>query len=209
MSNKKEKLKELTPRQNEILKSIKRTLAKRGFAPSIREIGEAVGLSSSSTVHSHLRTLEKKGFIRYNHSKPRTIELLLQKNVIYLPVIEEKALKNIDQINQDILETFAIQSDFLDSEEAFLVKVKSLSLKDIGILPGDYVVLKKQNQAKDNDLVAAQVGSEILLRRYIKTSDHIRLEAENRLFKPVFIKRIKTIGIIQGVIRKIEKVNGQ
>jgi len=197
--------KKITPRQKEILKYIHKTIKQHGFAPSIREIGTAVGLTSSSTVHSHLNKLEINGFIKRHPSKPRTIEVSRIKQTVYIPILDNEQITSIENLEDETLDTFILPADFAGSENIFMTKVTGASLKNIGIYPGDYILVEKTQNYKNNDLVLALIDNEFSPRRYININNegNVILAVENENYKNVAGNDYKIVGKITGVIRKI------
>ncbi|MFH1454217.1 MAG: transcriptional repressor LexA [Armatimonadota bacterium] len=195
--------KKITPRQKEILKFIHKTIKKHGFSPSIREIGEAVGLSSSSTVHSHLNRLEFNGFIKRHPAKPRTIEVSSIKHIIYLPVLDNKQITSVDNLDEEILDTFILPADFVESENSFMTKVTSASLKDAGIYPDDNIIVNKTQNFKNGDLVLVLIDNEFSPRRYESVDGSVNLAAENQNYKDVPMGDFQIVGKITGIVRKI------
>ena len=199
---------ELTPRQRQILDFIKRTVRDRGYPPSVREIGEAVGLSSSSTVHGHLARLEEKGYIRRDPTKPRAIEVLddlpaVRKPMVNVPVLGRVPAGQPLLAVQNIEDFFPMPLDFTEHEDVFMLRVRGDSMKGAGILDGDYVVVRRQPSATNGDIVVALVGEEATVKRFYREADHVRLQPDNPDFPPIVTREVQVLGRVIGVLRKI------
>ncbi|MBM3465489.1 MAG: transcriptional repressor LexA [Armatimonadetes bacterium] len=208
---------ELTRRQMEILEVIRRGVSERGFPPSIREIGERVGLSSSSTVHCHLRNLEEKGFIKRDPARPRCIEILSDPlevaarapepepdpdwpaGVGYFPLLED--LASVAPGYQPM--RIPLPRDLAGGDDAFLFQVEGDSMRDAAILHGDLVVARRRVEAEDGDIVVALVNQEITVKRYFRGNGHVRLEPDNRRMKPIFVRDAQILGKVVAVIRRV------
>ncbi|MFH0801924.1 MAG: transcriptional repressor LexA [bacterium] len=188
----------LTDRQSGILDFILATINKKGYPPSIREIGNAVGLSSSSTVHSHLKALEIKGFIRRDSSKPRTIEV-----TDHSPIVSPCVLLPLLEKGRETREKFPVPAAMLSDAPGFLVRMQGESMKEAAILDGDYVVARRQDRAEDGDLVVALVEEETIIRRYFGFRDYVRLEPENRRLTSILLREVTILGRVMGVLRQL------
>ncbi|MCX7903985.1 MAG: transcriptional repressor LexA [Caloramator sp.] len=193
-------------KQQEILDFIKKEIATRGYPPSVREICEAVGLRSTSTVHGHLERLEKKGFIRRNPSKPRAIELVNNvtlKEVINIPIVGDVAAGQPILAIENIEDSFPLPSDFIKiSNDAFILKVKGDSMIEKGIYDGDYLIVEQQSTANNGDIVVALVDDSATVKTFYKENDFIRLQPENSSMEPIIVKDCKILGKVKGLIRK-------
>lgn len=202
-------MRDLTPRQREILEFIKREVQQRGYPPSVREIGQAVGLSSSSTVHGHLNKLEKKGYIRRDPTKPRAIELLDERarasrtELIYAPVVGRVTAGEPILAVENIETYFPLPKEFSGSGELFLLAVRGDSMRNAGILDGDYVIVRQQPEAVNGDIVVALIGEEATVKRFFKENGHIRLQPENEAYEPIIGTDIQVLGKVIGVYRKL------
>ena len=199
---------DLTPRQKQILEFIKQTVRQRGYPPSVREIGEALGLSSSSTVHGHLSRLEEKGYIRRDPTKPRAIEVLtdngrVRKPVVYVPVLGRVAAGQPLLAVQNIEDFFPMPLDFTENEQVFMLRVRGDSMKGAGILDGDYVVVRPQPSAVNGEIVVALVGEEATVKRFYREGDHVRLQPENPDFPPIVTRDVQVLGKVIGLLRKV------
>ncbi len=205
----------LTERQRQVLHFIKDEIRKRGYPPSVREIGEAVGLSSSSTVHGHLARLEEKGFLRRDPTKPRAIEVLddepkLTKRVVNIPVVGRVTAGQPILAVENVEDHFPLPADFLrgDAEnDVFFLTVQGDSMIEAGILDGDYVLVRRTHTARNGEIVVAQVPGpddmEATVKRFYKESGHIRLQPENRHMDPILVKDCTILGKVVGLVRRM------
>jgi repressor LexA len=202
---------DLTKRQQEIFEFIKRYSARHGYPPTVRDIGRAVGLASSSTVHAHLANLEKVGLLRRDPSKPRAIELLDKavdsvKSIVKpagLPLVGQVAAGNpvlAEENIEDYIETPAVAGG---QDGEYLLRVRGESMIDAGILPDDLVVVRRQETAVDGDIVVALVGEEATVKRFFQESDHIRLQPENATMEPIRTKEVQILGKVIGLMRSM------
>lgn len=201
---------DLNARQQTILDFIKREIRAKGYPPSVREIGEAVGLSSSSTVHGHLAQLEAKGYLRRDPTKPRAIEVLdenidlLGKEMVPLPVIGRITAGEPILAVENIEDTFPLPFDFIRTRDAFVLSVKGESMIEAGILDGDYVVVRQQSVARNGDIVVALLGEEeATVKRFFKENDHVRLQPENPYMEPIITSDVRVLGKVIGVFRRV------
>ena len=206
---------DLTDRQRQILDLISETVSKRGYPPSVREIGEAVGLSSPSTVHSHLTALEKTGYVRRDPSKPRAIEIIDDgSNVEALhraptrdvPLVGRIAAGSPILADEDIQEIYPLPTELVGNEPVFMLDVRGDSMVDAGIFDGDYVVVRRQPTAANGQIVAALVGEdEATVKRFRRKDGRVILEAENPAYAPmVFTEGVEILGIVVAVLRRVE-----
>ncbi len=199
--------KKLTSRQGAILKYIKKVIDERGYPPSVREIGEAVGLRSSSTVHSHLVNLEKKGYIRRDPTKPRAIEVLGNRSsAVQVPVVGRVAAGLPILAVENIETTFPLPSSFLNNTtDVFMLTTKGNSMINAGIYDGDYLVVNQQHTAEDGDIVVALLNDEnATVKRFFKEKDCVRLQPENDLMDPIRSKKVVILGKVIGLFRKLD-----
>ena len=203
--------KELTKRQQEIFDFIKKYSAKYGYPPTVRDIGKAVGLASSSTVHAHLANLEKIGLLRRDPSKPRALELLDRAAEGVKSLVQPNGLPLVGHVaaGQPVLAEENIE-DYVDvpavaggEEGEYLLRVRGDSMKNAGILEGDFVVVRPQETAQDNDIVVALVGEEATVKRFFRENDHVRLQPENPAMEPIRSKEVRVLGQVVGVLRKV------
>jgi repressor LexA len=202
---------DLTKRQQEIFDFIKRYSAKYGYPPTVRDIGKAVGLASSSTVHAHLANLEKAGLLRRDPSKPRALELLDKAADAVKSVVSPSGLPLVGSVaaGQPILAEENIE-DYVQVPEVaggdegeFVLRVRGESMKNAGILPGDFVVVRPQETAGDGEIVVALVGEEATVKRFFRESDHVRLQPENETMDPIRSREVRLLGRVVGVFRKV------
>jgi repressor LexA len=200
---------DLTKRQKEIFDFIRRYAAKTGYPPTVREIGKAVGLHSSSTVHAHLSNLEKIGLLRRDPSKPRAIELLFDKakKTIRpdsgLPLVGQVAAGAPILAAENIEEYLEIPDVIGGEDGDYILQVRGESMKDAGILEGDYVVVRPSDDAADGAIVVALIGEEATVKRIFHESDHIRLQPENEALEPILTTEARVLGRVVGVFRKV------
>jgi repressor LexA len=205
---------DLTKRQQEIFDFIKRYSAKYGYPPTVRDIGKAVGLASSSTVHAHLANLEKIGLVRRDPTKPRALELLdraaagvqagmqtfLQPG---LPLVGQVAAGQ-PIVAEENIEEYIQTPSFAGGEDGeFLLRVRGDSMQDAGIIEGDLVVVRPQENAQDGDIVVALVGEEATVKRFFQESDHVRLQPENTSMEPIRSRDVRVLGKVVGLMRNI------
>ena len=201
---------DLTKRQQEIFDFIKRYSAKYGYPPTVRDIGKAVGLASSSTVHAHLANLEKIGLLRRDPTKPRAIELLDRaaagvRSLVRsgLPLVGQVAAGQ-PVLAEENIEEYVPTPDLAGGEEGdYLLRVRGDSMMNIGILDGDLVVVKRQEAADDGDIVVALVGEDATVKRYFKESDHVRLQPENDSMEPIRSREVRVLGKVVGLMRSL------
>ena len=207
--------KDLTKRQQEIFDFIKRYSSAHGYPPTVRDIGKAVGLASSSTVHAHLANLEKVGLLRRDPSKPRALELLdratstmadAAKSVVRpsgLPLVGNVAAGQ-PIVAEENVEDFVQVPELAGGDEGeFVLTVRGDSMKNAGILAGDYVVVRKQQTATNGDIVVALVGEDATVKRFFREADHVRLQPENEAMEPIRTREARLIGRVVGVMRKV------
>jgi repressor LexA len=202
---------ELTDRQRQILDFIRSEIHRRGFPPSVREIGEAVGLSSSSTVHSHLTALEDKGFLRRDPSKPRALEVLDYRDtdraidydgVRAVPLLGQVAAGAPLLAAENIEATMSLPIEMAD-ESTFILRVRGDSMIEAGILDGDFVVVRQQNTASDGDIVVALIGDDATVKRFFKEADRVRLQPENSALEPIYVREVMILGKVVALFRRI------
>jgi repressor LexA len=198
----------LTKRQQEIFDFIRRYWAKYGYPPTVREIGKAVGLASSSTVHAHLANLERSGLLKRNPAKPRALELLFDKakqaiTPNGLPLVGQVAAGQPILAEENIEEYVQVPAIAGGEEGEYVLRVSGESMRDAGILEGDYVVVRPQDSARNGDIVVALLGEDATVKRFFKEKDHVRLQPENPAMEPIRSKDVRVLGQVVGVFRKI------
>jgi repressor LexA len=212
---------DLTKRQQEIFDFIKRYSAEHGYPPTVRDIGKAVGLASSSTVHAHLANLERLGVLRRDPTKPRAIELLdrVRDEVVgavgsVIDTVRDGARPGLPLIGQvaagqpilaeENIEEY-VQVPPLAGGEAgeYVLRVRGESMRDVGILEGDYVVVRPQDTASDGEIVVALVGEEATVKRFFREADHVRLQPENAEMEPIRSQDVRVLGRVVGLFRSV------
>lgn len=194
-------------KQAEIYEFIKNQVSTKGYPPSVREICEAVNLSSTSTVHGHLTRLEKKGLIRRDSTKPRAIELLqephMKKEMIDIPIVG-KVTAGIPILAEERIEDYlTLPLDFVNSSnELFILKVQGDSMIEAGIHDRDLAIIEQTSTASNGDIVVALIGNEATIKRFFKEKGHIRLQPENSTMDPIIVPDCKILGKLSGIYRK-------
>ncbi|QQK76233.1 transcriptional repressor LexA [Salicibibacter cibarius] len=209
-------MKKLSQRQETILEFIKDNVKKKGYPPSVREIGEAVNLASSSTVHGHLARLEKKGYIRRDPTKPRAIEVLHldeDGNEIaeadkpasaYVPLIGKVTAGVPITAVENVESYMPLPDDFVGSDQVFMLTIEGDSMIDAGILDGDQVIVRQQPTADNGDIIVAMTDEqEATVKRFYNEGDHIRLQPENQTLEPIILDNCQVLGKVSGVFRTI------
>jgi repressor LexA len=201
---------DLTKRQQEIFDFIKRYSARYGYPPTVRDIGKAVGLASSSTVHAHLSNLERIGLLRRDPTKPRAIELLDRaasgvRNLVRpgLPLVGQVAAGQPVLAEENIEEYVQTPSFAGGDQGGYLLRVRGDSMKNVGILDGDLVVVKQQDEADDGEIVVALVGEEATVKRFYREADHVRLQPENEAMQPIRSRDVRVVGRVVGLMRSL------
>ncbi len=202
--------KKISAKQTEILEYIKTRILKQGFPPSVRDICEAVHLKSTSSVHSHLETLEKKGYIRRDPAKPRAIEILddefqfMRREVAQVPMVGHVAAGEPILAQQNIENYFPIPMEFMPDKQTFMLKVHGESMVNAGILDGDYVLVQKQDTASNGEMAAVLIEEEATVKTFYKEKKAIRLQPENDTMDPIFVTDCVILGKVIGVFRFIK-----
>lgn len=213
---------EINKREKAILKYVEKQILANGYPPSVREIGKAVGLSSTATVHGYLAKLEEKGYLKKEDKKGRTLKLLkggngepisnnknqgkdfyTQRELVEVPVIGKITAGEPILAVENVTDTFPIPIDFVGNSEAFMLKVRGESMIEAGILDGDNILVKKQNTARNGEIVVALIGDEATVKTFYKESDHIRLQPENSSMDPIIVPTCEILGKVAGVFRKM------
>jgi repressor LexA len=198
---------QLTERQNKILDYIKYVTRMRNYPPSVREIGEAVGLSSSSTVHNHLNQLERRGLIKRDASKSRTVQLVNEKeiddkrrNAVAVPIVGNVAA-GVPILAEQNIEDHLMLSPDMAQEGNFLLHVRGDSMINAGILDGDLVLVRPQQEASNGAIVVALVDGDATVKRFERGNGHVKLVAENPAYEPIVTTNVSLVGVVRGVIR--------
>lgn len=197
----------ITAKQQEILDYIKSEILSRGYPPAVREICEAVHLKSTSSVHSHLETLEKNGYIRRDPTKPRAIEImdddfnLVRREIVNVPVIGDIAAGEPIFAEQNIEGYFPILPEDMPSGNAFMLNVRGESMINVGIYDGDRILVKEQNTASNGEIVVALVEDSATVKTFYKENGHYRLQPENDTMEPIIVDRVEILGKVVGLFR--------
>jgi repressor LexA len=199
---------DLTKRQREIFDFIRRYLRKYGYPPTVREIGQALGLHSPSTVHAHLAKLEQIGLLRRDPSKPRALEVMVGKARKALsgpgvPMVGNVAAGEPILAEENIEDYYEVPSVIGGEGGDYILQVRGDSMKDAGILEGDYVVVRPADEAKNGEIVVALLGEEATVKRFYRERDQIRLQPENKAHKPIRTRDAELLGRVVGVFRKV------
>ena len=197
----------ITEKQSEILEYIKAQILERGFPPAVREICEAVHLKSTSSVHSHLETLEKNGYIRRDPTKPRAIEILdesfnlTRREMAQVPIIGRVAAGEPLLAEQNIEDYFPIPVERLPNNQTFLLRVRGDSMVNVGILDGDYILVEQRPTAENGEIVVALVEDGATVKRFFKEDGHYRLQPENDAMDPIIVEEVTILGKMIGLLR--------
>lgn len=204
------RLDSLNERQRQILQFIQKKTKTQGYPPSVREIGAAVGLKSSSTVHMYLVQLEEKGYIKRDPSKPRAIIVVQDEpednfefNVRHIPVLGKVAAGTPILAEENIDSYMAVPVDFLGNGNYYILRVKGDSMIEAGILDNDYVIVREQRDAANGEIVVALLGDEATVKRYYKMSDHYKLQPENSALQPIITRELTILGKVAGLLRRM------
>ena len=197
----------ITKKQEEILEFIKAQILQKGFPPAVREICEAVNLKSTSSVHSHLETLEKNGFIRRDPTKPRAIEILddtfnlTRRELVNVPVVGRVAAGEPILAQENIENYFPIPAEMMPNKQTYLLEVKGDSMINVGILSGDYILVQEQQSADNGDMVVALIDDGATVKTFYREEGVIRLQPENDFMDPIIVKDVMIMGKVIGVFR--------
>lgn len=197
----------LSPRQQQILDFIRQEVERKGYPPSVREIGQAVGLKSSATVHGHLNRLEAKGLLRRDPTKPRAIELLgldtARAAAVNVPVVDRVTAGQPILAAENVEQHVPLPADFFGrSEDVFALWMCGDSMVGAGIMDGDLVVVARQAAADDGDIVVALLGNETMVKRFFKEDGRVRLQPENPRVEPIYAENVKILGKVIGLLRR-------
>ncbi|GBF11349.1 LexA repressor [Tepidibacillus sp. HK-1] len=201
----------LSNRQKAIFDFIKQKVKEKGYPPSVREIGEAVGLASSSTVHGHLSRLEKKGLIRRDPTKPRAIEILvdddlpkMDKEMVRVPLIGKVTAGEPITAIENVEDYFPLPASIVNGDDVYMLVVQGESMIEAGIYDGDYVIVRQQPIANNGEIVVAMTDEgEATVKRFFKEKNHIRLQPENSTMKPILLPQVTILGKVIGLFRNI------
>lgn len=215
----KKEFEDLNKREKSILKFIEKQIRANSYPPSVREIGKAVGLSSTATVHGYLAKLEEKGYIKKESQKGRTLRLLkgilkeekkaetkevyTSREMVDVPVIGKITAGAPILAVENVTDTFPIPVDFVGNSESFMLTVSGESMIEAGILDGDYILVKRQNTANNGEIVVALIEDEATVKTFYKEKGHIRLQPENSTMDPIIVPNCEILGKVAGVFRKM------
>ena len=197
----------ISQKQLEILEYIKSEILRVGYPPAVREICEAVKLKSTSSVHSHLETLEKNGYIRRDATKPRAIEIiddnfnLSRREIVNVPIVGRVAAGQPILAEQHISDYFPIPMDYIPNNESFMLTVKGESMVNAGILDGDYVLVERQQTANNGEIIVALVDDAATVKTFYKENGYFRLQPENDTMEPIIVSHCEILGKVIGVFR--------
>ena len=199
----------ITQKQSEILEYIKAQILNKGYPPSVRDICQAVDLKSTSSVHAHLETLEKNGYIRRDPTKPRAIEIiddnfnLTRREVVNVPLVGRVAAGEPILAVENVVSYFPIPSEYMPNEDVFMLTVKGESMVNVGIYDGDNIIVSKANTARNGEIIVALVDDSATVKRFYKEDGHIRLQPENDFMAPIIVDDCQILGKVFGVFRKM------
>lgn len=199
----------ISNKQKEILEYVKSQIINKGYPPAVREICEAVNLKSTSSVHSHLETLEKNGYIRRDPSKPRAIEIiddefnLTRRELVNVPIVGTITAGQPILAVENVESYFPIPSEYMPNEETFMLKVKGNSMINAGIFDGDKILVKKQSVAKNGEIVVALIEDEVTVKSFYKESGYYRLQPENDTMEPIIVPELLILGKVIGLFRML------
>lgn len=197
----------ITQKQSEILEYIKAQILNKGYPPSVRDICQAVDLKSTSSVHAHLETLEKNGYIRRDPTKPRAIEIiddnfnLTRREVVNVPLVGRVAAGEPILAVENVVSYFPIPSEYMPNEDVFMLTVKGESMVNVGIYDGDNIIVSKANTARNGEIIVAMVDDSATVKRFYKEDGHIRLQPENDYMDPIIVPDCQIIGKVIGLVR--------
>jgi repressor LexA len=197
----------ISKKQNEILEYIKSQILNKGYPPSVRDICEAVNLKSTSSVHSHLETLEKNGYIRRDPTKPRAIEIiddnfnLVRREVVNVPIVGRVAAGQPILAVENVESYFPIPTEFMPNEQCFMLKVQGESMINVGIFDGDTILVEQCQTAQNGDIVVALVEDSATVKTFYREADHIRLQPENDFMDPIIVRDCQILGKVFGTFR--------
>ena len=200
----------ISAKQQEILEYIKETILKKGYPPSVREICEAVHLKSTSSVHSHLETLEENGYIRRDPTKPRTIEILddnfnlTRREMVNIPVLGTVAAGQPILAQENIENYFPIPAELLPNQKTFMLRVKGDSMINAGIFNGDQIIVAQQETAENGEIVVALLDDSATVKRFFKENGHFRLQPENDAMEPILTDSVQILGKVIGLMRMMQ-----
>lgn len=210
---------EITVKEKSILRFIERSIASDGYPPSVREIGEAIGLKSTATVHGYINRLIKKGYIEKKDNQGRTIKLIKgssgeeridgygnysgQKEITELPIVGRITAGEPILAVENVTDVFPVSVDFIGYNESFMLVVRGESMIEAGILDGDYIIVRKQKSAINGEIVVALIGEEATVKTFYREKDFVRLQPQNSTMDPIYVTDCEILGKVVGVFRKM------
>ncbi|RKJ00972.1 transcriptional repressor LexA [bacterium D16-54] len=199
----------ITSKQQEILEYIKNTILKKGYPPTVREICEAVRLKSTSSVHSHLETLERNGYIRRDPTKPRAMEILddtfglTRREMVQVPMIGTVAAGQPILAEENIEDYFPIPAELLPNSQTFMLRIKGNSMINVGIFDGDQVIVEQTSTADNGDIIVALIDDSATVKRFYKEDGHYRLQPENDEMDPIIVSELNVLGKVIALFRRM------
>ena len=199
----------ITSKQQEILEYIKKTILKKGYPPTVREICEAVRLKSTSSVHSHLETLERNGYIRRDPTKPRAMEILddtfglTRREMVQVPMIGTVAAGQPILAEENIEDYFPIPAELLPNSQTFMLRIKGNSMINVGIFDGDQVIVEQTSTADNGDIIVALIDDSATVKRFYKEDGHYRLQPENDEMDPIIVSELNVLGKVIALFRRM------
>lgn len=199
----------ISAKQQQILDYIKEEILKKGYPPTVREICEKVELKSTSSVHSHLNTLEENGYIRRDPTKPRAIEItddefgLTRREMVNIPIVGRVAAGEPLLAVENVENYFSLPAEFMPNGETFILKVHGESMINVGFFENDYLIVEKSSTAKNGDIVVALLEDSVTVKRFFKEDGHIRLQPENDNMDPIIVEDCTIVGIVRSLYRRM------
>lgn len=197
----------ISDKQRQILEYIKQEILNKGYPPTVRDICDAVGLKSTSSVHSHLESLEKNGYIRRDPTKPRAIEIIddnfnmVRREVVNVPLVGQVAAGQPILADENISSYFPVPAEYMPKGQSFMLKVKGESMINAGIFDGDHIIVEQQNTARNGDIIVALMDDSATVKTFYKEDGHIRLQPENDTMDPIIVPDCQILGKVFGVFR--------
>ena len=197
----------ISDKQKQILEYIKQEILNKGYPPTVRDICDAVGLKSTSSVHSHLESLEKNGYIRRDPTKPRAIEIIddnfnmVRREVVNVPLVGQVAAGQPILADENISSYFPVPAEYMPKGQSFMLKVKGESMINAGIFDGDHIIVEQQNTARIGDIIVALMDDSATVKTFYKEDGHIRLQPENDTMDPIIVPDCQILGKVFGVFR--------
>ena len=197
----------ISDNQKQILEYINQEILNKGYPPTVRDICDAVGLKSTSSVHSHLESIEKNGYIRRDPPKPRAIEIIddnfnmVRREVVNVPLVGQVAAGQPILADENISSYFPVPAEYMPKGQSFMLKVKGESMVNAGIFDGDHIIVEQQNTARNGDIIVALMEDSATVKTFYKEDGHIRLQPENDTMDPIIVPDCQILGKVFGVFR--------